>query len=284
MRLAYILLAGFWSVAGLPAAAQPMRAGPRQVPQNAQPGSDIAAHLEYQLYVRGLRVGRLESALELHAGKYRIEVAFRTFGLIGWLFHGHQLDLAEGRLGPSRPEPLLFSGEGVWRGNPRRVRIDYVGGQPVLRVLEPPNDEEREEVPPALRANTVDPLSAVVQLIRHVAASGRCEGGAVLFDGRRAVGLQVGTGRQEILEETRRSSFRGPALRCDFEGRVLAGFRSQDDDPDKGKPRHGTAWFAAAFPGAPLLPVRIEFETKWLGDATLYLIGAGPGAVRGPEQ
>jgi hypothetical protein len=293
MRVANFLFLGFVAVAGLQAAAEakPTRAAPQPLPQTPAPGPandsaaglEVGAHIDYQLYVHGLRIGRLEAGLDLRAGKYRIEVAFRTFGLVGWLFRGHQLDIAEGRLGRLQPEPLRFSGDGFWHGAPRRVLIDYVGGQPVLRNLEPPIDDDREAVPPALQANTMDTLSAMVLLIRRIAATGRCEAAVDTFDGRRAVQFSARTVGEEDLEATRRSSFSGRALRCDFEGKLLAGFHQQDSEAERRKKRHGSAWFAAAVPGAPLLPVRIEFETTWFGDATMYLIASGPGAARSPE-
>ena len=240
------------------------------------------AHTDYQLYVHGLRVGRIEAGLDLQAAKYRIEVAFRTFGLIGWLFRGHQLDTAEGRFGRQFPEPVRFSGQGFWRGDPRRVLIDYVGNRPVVRDLQPPNDDEREPVPQDLQVNTVDTLSAMVALIRQVADTGRCDTSVETFDGRRAVQFNARTVGEVELEPTGRSTFQGWALRCDIDGRLLAGYRLEDPPEARGKSRHGTAWLASVVPGAPLLPVRVEFETTFFGDATAYLIGAGPGAARSP--
>lgn len=255
-------------------------------PAAGKPGPadiDAAAHIDYQLYVQGLRIGRLEAGLQLHDARYRIEVAFRTFGLVGWLFRGHQLDIAEGHIGRLQPEPQRFTGDGFWHGAPRRIRMDYIGGLPVVRELQPANEDERESVSPALQANTIDTLSAMVSLIQHLADNGRCDTAAQTFDGRRAVAFSARTGGEEELEPTGRSSFHGRTLRCDFDGRLLAGYRREDSAAERDKSRHGTAWFAAVVPGAPMLPVRIQFETTWFGDATMYLIGAGPGGARSPE-
>ena len=295
MRHAVVLFLGgfvvFASLTGVgvgaePRASQAGRPTPARmaIPAPAKSVATVAAHADYQIYVRGLRIGRLETGFELQPAQYRVEIAFRTFGLVGWLWRGHQLGIAEGRLDRSRTEPLRFVGEGVWRGTPRRILIDYVGGQPVLRELEPPDDGEREPVPPALQANTIDTLSAMVLLIRHIAETGNCHTETTIFDGRRAVRLTARTVGEEALEPTRRSTFHGPALRCDFDGQLLAGFRRDDTQADRGKTRRGTAWFASIVPGAPLLPVQITFETTWLGDATLYLVGSGPGASRSPEE
>ncbi len=32
-------------------------------------------------------------------------------------------------------------------------------------------------------------------------------------------------------------------------------------------------------PGEPPLPVRITFQTRWLGDMTMYLTGYGDGSI-----
>jgi hypothetical protein len=293
MRGTFPLLIGLCLITTLPVLAQSRQPRPaarmappaEPKPSDAEPPANTlstAAHIDYQLYVHGLRIGRLESALNIHDGKYHIEVAFRTFGLVGMLFQGHQLSVADGRLGRQEPEPARFVGDGFWRGESRQTLIDYVGGQPVVRTLEPPNDDERETIPPALQANTIDTLSSMVLLIDQVAKTGRCDSTVRTFDGRRVVDFNARTVGQEPVEATRRSTFNGPALRCDFEGKVLAGFRRDDSAKDRAKPKHGTAWFASVLPGAPLLPVRIQFETTWFGDATMYLTGSGPGAIRDP--
>ena len=287
MRCWQLLFIASLAAAALPAWAQARRA-PQEPSRDAPvpPASGLVtgmgAHTDYQLYVHGLRIGRIEAGLDLQAAKYRIEVAFRTFGLVGWLFHGQQLDIAEGRLGSQFPEPLRYSGQGFWRGNPRRVLMDYIGRQPVVRDLEPPNDTEREPVPAELQANSVDSLSAMVLLIRRITETGGCDTAVETFDGRRAVRFTAHTVGETDLEPTTRSSFQGRALRCDFDGRLLAGYRLVDPPEDRGKSRHGSAWFASIVPGAPKLPVRVKFETSFFGDVTAYLTGAGPGAIRDP--
>ena len=93
------------------------------------------------------------------------------------------------------------------------------------------------------------------------------------FDGRRLSSLEAHTVGEEVLPKTDRSSFEGPALRCDFEGRQLGGFVHDDDLNVLRRPQHGSAWFASLAPGAPPVPVRITFSTRILGAATMYLTG-----------
>jgi hypothetical protein len=51
-----------------------------------------------------------------------------------------------------------------------------------------------------------------------------------------------------------------------------------DDHSRENKPLHGSAWLAQVVAGVPPLPVRMAFETRWFGDATMYLTGTGPGS------
>ena len=68
------------------------------------------------------------------------------------------------------------------------------------------------------------------------------------------------------------------ALRCDFAGRMQAGFRFDDNRERDSKPLHGSAWLAPVTTGGPNLPVRMTFETSWFGDATMYVTAIGSGS------
>src|ERR1035437_7393997 len=264
MRFPIVCLFGLFALAVAPAGAQ----------TNAQ------AHLNYNIYAHGLRVAGLEAGFDLNSAGYRLDMSYRTTGVIGWLFKGGQDNTVQGVWEHDRPEPRRFFSNGTWLGQARRTLMDYVAGRPLLRQLVPPNEEERETVPPELLPGTVDSLSAIVELVREVAETGKCERQARTFDGRRLVALSAHTVGEEELERTDRSSFSGPALRCDFEGRMVGGFLHTDAAGDRGRLRHGSAWFAQAVPGGPRLPVRMEFETVWFGDATVYMTAAGRGATR----
>lgn len=228
----------------------------------------------YDIYAVGVPVAVLNTGFALGPSGYRIDLSFHTTGLVGWLYRGHQRSGAEGQWQGDRPAPRRFAGEGVWGGQARETLIDYAEGWPLVRSLVPPNDEEREPVPPELQANSVDALSAIAMLIRRVARTGRCEAEATTFDGRRAVDVAARTVGEEVLPPSARSIFTGRALRCDFEGRLLAGFLRDGDQAELRRPRHGSAWLAQVEPGAPPIPVRVDFETRWFGPATMYLTEA----------
>jgi hypothetical protein len=233
----------------------------------------VTLHATYETYAAGIPVAVVETGFSLGPWNYQMDLAFHTTGMVGLLFRGHQLDRVSGAWNGSKAAPSSFFGQGVWHGTERLTAIDYQQGRPLIRQLQPPNDDEREPVPDPLQANSIDTLSALTQLIRVVSTTGRCETRVHTYDGRRAVEIEAHTVGDETLEPTGRSSFAGKTLRCDFAGQLLAGFKFGDDRARDSKPMHGSAWLAPVLPGGPPMPVRMAFETRWFGDATMYLTG-----------
>lgn len=235
-------------------------------------------HASYETYAAGLQVAAVDSGITIGPKGYDMSLAFQTTGMVGFFMSGHQVDHVSGLFQGKRAVPSRFIGQGQWRGTERVAEIDYQQGKPVVRQLQPPNENEREPVPDPLQVSSIDTLSALMELVHTVAETGRCETAVRTYDGRRAVAIEAHTVGFETLEPTGRSSFAGKALHCDFSGHMLAGFKFDDDRARDGRPMHGSAWLAPVVAGGPPLPVRMAFETKWFGDATMYLTRIGPGA------
>ncbi len=239
--------------------------------QTAQTGT---ARLSYAAYAGGFEAMDLEAAMALTPQSYRVQVAYHLTGVVGVLMHGEATTTVDGRFQGAAAVPRTLVSTGRFRGQPRVTEIDWRDGSPTVVQLQPPVEQEREPVPPAAQAHTVDSLSAMALLLHQVAASGRCEGAMTTFDGRRLSSLTARTVGEETLPPTGRSSFQGTALRCDFEGRQLAGFFRDADQAALRQPQYGSAWFARVQPGGLPVPVRITFHTRQFGDATMYLTGS----------
>ena len=237
----------------------------------------VRAH--YRAYAAGLPIAVLDADWEVprdaQPGPYRVHLAFRTTGALALAYSGGVDSTAEGRLDGPRLQPRRFFSAGTLRGQQRVTQIDYPGRDPHIRQLIPPNDEERDPVPAADQSGTADSLSALALLVRDVNATGRCDGALRTFDGRRLGELRASTGPVQTLDPTSRSTYAGPALRCDFTGRQLGGFIRDADQAALRRPQEGTAWFAAPVPGGQSIPVRMEFHTRWAGPITMYLAPAG---------
>jgi hypothetical protein len=243
-------------------------------PAAAQPATRVT--LSYSIYAAGLNVANVEIGVSLDSLSYRVELAHQTNGLVGFFLRGSSFTQVDGSWQRNRPLPRRFRSEGIWRGERRLSLVEYERGQPLVRILVPPNDAEREPVPPEWQADTIDSLSAVAGLVRQVQQTGRCDGKARVFDGRRASEITARSAGDEIIPISSRSSFAGRAVRCDFTGEQRAGFLRSDNPKDARRPLSGSAWLAETVPGTARLPVRLTFDTRWFGNATMYLTSAGP--------
>lgn len=238
------------------------------------------ARLGFAIYAAGLNVMVIDSQADIGPDAYRIDLAYRSTGLFGTLFPTTIDSVAHGTWSGLEARPQRFASWGTLRSAPRRITIEYVAGQPALRELEPASEEDRDGVPPDLQRNTIDTLSAMAFLVRSVAETGRCDGQVRSFDGRRVIEITARTAGRETLRSDYRSSFAGPALRCDFAGRQLAGFKQDVSESERKRINESSAWLAPILPGQPALPVRIVFETRFFGNATAFLTAAVPGVRR----
>ncbi len=230
--------------------------------------------LTYAGYVAGLKVFAFQAAADVTGRDYRVQTSYRTSGILGAFVAGDLRTRAFGIWRGDSAVPVQYETWGTWRGTPRRALIDYHGTQPVVRETIPPVANEREPVPPAAQADTIDTLSGFAFLVRRINATGHCAAKTKLFDGRRLLEIAVTDGGEEILAADSASMFAGPALRCDLSGRQTAGFAFDEGRDPLAIQTTGTLWFARPLPGAPLVPVRMTFLLHLFGHATMYLSAA----------
>jgi hypothetical protein len=254
-------------------------AGPAAAQSAAAPAAAGATvHMSYTGTALGMDVMKLRAAVSMDGAGYRIATAFNTTGLLSVFVRGEQHSTVWGAWRGGQPAPQRFWSWGYLRGTPRETLIDYDKGRPVVRTLTPPVAGEREEVPEQARGDTIDTLSAIAFLVRRVADTGACDGGARVFDGRRLTQISARTVGQVVPGGGEAGTYAGETLRCDFTGRELAGFML-DDSSWQHRPHDGTAWLGRAVRGGPPVPVRLRFDTRWVGEVTLVLTDAGPGPL-----
>ncbi|MCQ8278944.1 DUF3108 domain-containing protein [Acetobacteraceae bacterium KSS8] len=227
--------------------------------------------VDYALSSHGLTLVDMQTRTQIGPEGYAISVHTRTVGIVGMLARSDVWSTGSGRFAGDRVIPESFRSAGHSRGANREVRIAYPDGDPVLETLTPP-EPDREPVPPERTRGAVDTLAAVVELSRLVARTGRCDGQALVFDGRRLSRLEVTTVGEEAVADA--GAFSGRALRCDFVSRQLGGFLRDETRARLLKPLHGSAWLAPPIAGAPVAAVKAVFESPLWGRATLRLRSA----------
>jgi hypothetical protein len=230
----------------------------------------VAEQLNYTLHVLGVPLADASLNLDLTETGYRAVLRFKTTGVANLVDGGWLEETVSGGLKDDRPAPQSYTSNGNLHGQNRVVDMTWHDGTPETTEITPPNAAEREDVPVALRTGTVDQVSLIVLLLHLAQQTGRCDGSAHSYDGRDLQLFQVRTAGEENLPASDQSSFSGRALRCDFTSQTLAGFRLGVGDQDRRQHR-GTIWLAQISAGGPRLPVRAAVETRWFGDATIYL-------------
>ncbi len=229
----------------------------------------------YEVHAAGMRVMRIEALLDIDGPRYLVRTRVQMNGMIGVFARGDQETSAEGAWRGTEPVPARYRVAGTWRGDRRVVVMDYgPDGRPLLRAIEPPNAGEREPVPDALQAGTMDALSALAKLTRTVAQTGRCDTGARVYDGRRRADYAVRTAGQGVLPVE--GGFGGPALKCVFESRLVAGFRGDQDAEEARRPQTADIWLGQPLPGRGPLPVRVELPSRWFGTVRAVLTSVEP--------
>lgn len=235
-----------------------------------------AAEMTYSLNVLGVPVAEATLAVDLTKTQYRISLRYHTTGAASLLSGDHLEDLSSGTFDHDGPVPVDATANIRARGQDRTVHLLYRGATPVIAAISPPNETEREDVPPKAREHTIDPLSATAAILHQAAETGRCDVTRRTYDGRRLEQFLARTTGEEAVSASIHSHFSGPALRCDYTSEVMAGFRTDNQRAEDSRIRGGTLWLAPLLPNYPRLPIRGEVDIRLLGRATMYLTAVRP--------
>ena len=252
-----LLTIGFLASAGLAVAL------------SAQAEDDEAIEVDYRLWAGGLQALSLKTRMVGGKERYRIDAAAKTEGLIDSLFpftisaqaSGLRTPGADGRL---RPE--TYGVRSRWSGQDRKVEIRYPQtGGPLVEVVPPAEDDNREAVAPELLEGTVDPMTAIFTLIERTAATGRCEAEVAVFDGRRRYDLVLRHVGPAELSESSYAIYHGPATECRASMRRIGGFWREDMDDNERGNNEMRLYLAPLLEGVPPVPVRMTARSNYLG-------------------
>ncbi len=233
--------------------------------------TSVPAPGSYVGYVLGVHAFDLTFAVSLEPAAYHVAVSFRLAGVLGALWPAEGNTAVDGSLTNNKPEPREMLSQGRYWGTAHMLRVTWKNGRPIIVQMSPPAEAEREPVPLRDQANTLDTLSAVVALIQQIAAIGRCDMSLHTYDGSRLSELASRTLGEEVLKPTGRSTFQGPALRCELAGRMIGGFVRGDKSPESRRTKTATIWFARVHPREPPIPVRMVFQQQGSPGATACL-------------
>lgn len=241
-------------------------------PAQAQMPLSVEGH--YEVYAAGLDIATVQTDYEIGPRAYQMRTSYHTVGVVSLFANGVNTSTISGTWRGETALPRELIVEGSWKGDPRQADIDFSGDTPVVRRLVPSDARERTPVPEAVKAGSIDALSAFAELIHFATDTGRCDLTVRTYDGHRVLRFDTQTAGHDALSPYRNAQFTGSALRCDFTATPIAGMK--DGDEADARPFRGSIWLAPLTPGAGPFPVRLAFETRWFGDAIMGLIKTVP--------
>lgn len=240
--------------------------------QPAAPAAVAPLVVRYEAYAVGLPVVSFEFHLDESGTAYVLGGEVRTVGLLRLFYRFDMRTHSAGTIGARALEPHFHEQLLRIRGRDRSARLDYPGDGSVATSLVPPEDAGRPRPTPQQILHTLDPLSAILAIGRAVARAGHCAGRFAIYDGRRRYDLVLADDGAARLERSAAYPYAGEVRRCSVAAVKIAGFSwDQDYSPHT---TSGRVWFASPRPGAPALPVRIEFGSSW-GFVAVRLTGVG---------
>ncbi|WP_455178678.1 DUF3108 domain-containing protein [Azospirillum melinis] len=242
----------------------------------------------YRVFVGGVTALDVNATLDVAGDRYRIAVSAVTGGTIGRLFSWRTDSESDGHVRGADFRPDSHRQTSLLRGEPRNVTLTYGPQGDVSTSVTPPADkDDREPVPPDLQRGTLDPLTAVLDLLFAVGASEGCDRSLPVFDGRRRYDMVFSEVGRRIVDPSRYSIFSGVAQQCRVSYKPVAGYaRSssggrfwQRNNPADRPPVN--LWLAPVAAGSPPLPVRLETDSDF-GSVVVHLTGVTPPAADRP--
>jgi hypothetical protein len=273
-KLALLVILSLAAGAALTRAAVPPVAEEAAPSAEAGAASDLVS-LRYEVSWSLVPLIEIESRTRVDGAGYAMEVTMETVGLVDFLFPWRASQEARGAVAAGSVAPTSFRSASEFRGRRQEVDLGYgPGGLDRERVEGSTVDpEQRAEVPPELRRDTVDPLSAVVAVSRKLTGEGTCAGTSRIFDGVRRYDLSYEDLGEQLVEDA--EQFGGRARLCRARMIPLGGFwRPPDREPDSLD--HIDAWWAPPWPGADPVPVRLSLEGS-RGTLDVRLVEAARG-------
>ncbi len=244
----------------------------------ARADDDRNVTLDYAIYIGGFETIRFSFKTSLGATDYKMKMALSGLGILDWWFSWTMNAFSEGRLADGTVVPVRAGADSHWNGKRRRTRLSYNGGGAPSAIIKPSaDDDDRDVVPPALRAGARDLAGAVLAGLSRLDSSldgnEGCTVREAVFDGRRRYNLVLDHLGRDFIKRNDYSPFSGSALRCSIKIKRIAGFRRKYTPSRWRTSDTATLWIGRAFANFPPVPVRMELDTI-LGGLRAYLVRA----------
>jgi hypothetical protein len=236
--------------------------------------ADRHLSLEFEAYVGGINALTVGVDAGLRPDAYNVDFRFGTRGLVSWILDWKMNAYSRGAFAKDRLVPASAATDSLWSGDKRTTRLDYAkDGSVSVALVPPPDGDDRNPVPDALKRGTVDISSALLGTLEAVGRTGSCARRVKVYDGRRRYDLVFEDAGTTTLGPDSESVYHGEARVCRLWIDPKAGFRKVRSRMDWATGDYAKIYIARVFAGGPPVPVALEYGTT-LGQLRAYLTDA----------
>lgn len=233
----------------------------------------------YDVYAGGIHAVKAQLDVSYDkSDRYSLRLGAETIGFLENLVPWRgSFETSGWRLGASGDRPEIHRSTATWRGEDELKEYFYGrdGSFKKLRVVEDNEDKSPESLEQALVEGTTDVLTATLEVMKHVAENGQCQGESEVFDGKRRFSMKFNHEMDETLTPTDYNVYQGVTARCQVEVQPVGGewhkkprgwMSIQEQGRQKGS--LPTVWFAKVSEDGPAVPVKIRVKTEY---GTLFM-------------
>jgi hypothetical protein len=220
----------------------------------------------YDVYVGGFHLVASNIWFEEENNAYHVVVKAGTHGFWARLFPWNTILDARGNINGDRLEPKEFFTRDEWGHKPKITKLHFDGKGDVVPEFDPPShDENREIVTTEQRHGALDPITALLQMLAHVAVDKSCATPVPVFDGKRRFDITGRDAGYDVTEGEEYGVYSGKARLCHADFKMISGewkdreharFWQKTENEAGREPFE--IWLASPAPGLPEMPVRLE--------------------------
>lgn len=231
-------------------------------------------HMVYEVYAGGIHA--VQATLDINIadnGLYDITLGAKTRGLLGKMAPWRGVFKSTGfREEDGSFQPLEHSSVATWRDEEESKVYAYNkdGSFKGLTITDF-NKKPRTETPDqALTDQTVDVLTATLDMLVSAQHSGACQGARDIFDGKRRFTQVFNPDDARDMSASKYNIFSGTALECSVEVQPVAGAWHKKprgwmsiQEQGRAKGTMPTVWIGQPEAGALPVPVKILVKTNY---------------------
>lgn len=245
-------------------------AAPAAATEPARPAGKVEA--EYQITWLGVTVYSVRFSALWDAGRYRLQFHAEAEGVVRLAANTTIAWETRGRFVNGRLQPENFEQANTFRRLTRRIAIAYPGAAgtppvgpgalPAVSVVPPESPGKRPAVPDALKAETLDPLSALFAAVAMPLATTQCSYAAKVFEGLRRTDVRLeheGTARAPVNG----AGLDRQSLVCLLHAKRMAGYEDKHfrQNPEPLPP--AKLWVAKHAESGLWLPVQLRYDSAY---------------------